>query len=82
MDIDQDDVNELDALCRLARHFYDMQAQIVEDIMDITGEDTIDGERGNTAAWDVVHNGESVQELLRRCNLVLRSDTTAEPSHG
>lgn len=68
----QDEVNEFHALSRLARRLLTMQADLVEEVSRITGEEPdADGLLDGSVAWDVVHNGEELPLVLRRCNLAI-----------
>ena len=67
----QDEVDDFNALWRLARHLRDIQENLVDELSHITGESGDDGDMSQTVAWDVVHNNDDLHDVLRRRNLAL-----------
>lgn len=64
-----DEVAEFQALWRLGNMLRYEQDKLVREIANLTGESDDDGDWSSTVAWDVVHNGDDLETVLRRCDL-------------
>ena len=68
---DADEVAAFHALAMMAEKFREIMDNLVEEVAYFTGEEADEDGMSNTVAWDVVHNGVELKDVLRRCNLTL-----------
>jgi hypothetical protein len=67
-----EDVAEFEALSRMAAKFREIMENLVDEVAYFTGEEgDPDVGMSDTVAWDVVHNGDDLATVLRRCKLTL-----------
>lgn len=69
-----DNIARFHALSRFGSMLRYEQEKLVRDVAEITGEEEIDNDGlSDSVAWDVVHNGDDLDSVLRRCKLTIEA---------